>query len=494
MADKISKFFIIFAILGALVASSSISWVAAQQPNRWTAVEQLSSIDTGASPGYIVTDAYGYVNVFWFEQSDDGRPKVEYSRFDGQSWSAPNDVMVLWADATPGFLAVAADASGNLHLLVNESTSKSIFYVHAPAYLAGSAKAWSKPFPLDILPFSAEMVVDSKGVIHIFYSDYYGEVPGVYYIRSTDGGTIWSSPHWLDPDIPLRNAPGIVQFALDDQDGLHALWYYVDLDESANPATWIRYSHSFDGGETWSTPFTIDKADESIDELRLPYPGLAVQGQSVQVIWAGDSNTHREHRYSEDRGQTWSETSRIMGDMVGQSLGDALVFDSLGRLHYAATLRYPQGIHYAVWDRGVWSIPSLIYLYALSSEDHLPGRVQAHNARFAIQGGNQLVLIFTNSPQDDQMHLFSMHLMLDDVAPMPTVPTPTTAPTLTITPDQGGSASQTTPTPNPTLVALAQVPGPSSNGFNPARGLFLGIIPPVLLIIGIAFFKAFRKR
>jgi hypothetical protein len=61
-------------------------------------------------------------------------------------------------------------------------------------------------------------------------------------------------------------------------------------------------------------------------------------------------------------------------------------------------------------------------------------------------------------------------------------------------PDQAQVSVQATPTPNPTLVALAEDSGPANGDFSPARGLFLGIIPPVLLIVGIAFLRLFRKR
>lgn len=84
---------------------------------------------------------------------------------------------------------------------------------------------------------------------------------------------------------------------------------------------WIRYTHSFDGGLTWTTPFTVDRADDTEDELRQPYPGLAVAGDTVHMVYAGNSTTQREHRYSLDRGVTWSETKRVMGNLQGQALG-----------------------------------------------------------------------------------------------------------------------------------------------------------------------------
>ena len=59
-------------------------------------------------------------------------------------------------------------------------------------------------------------------------------------------------------------SPIVLSFELDENDGLHAVWFYGARAAGATP-DWVRYTHSFDGGHTWSAPFTIDQVVEGSD-------------------------------------------------------------------------------------------------------------------------------------------------------------------------------------------------------------------------------------
>jgi hypothetical protein len=475
--------------LMVILAGFSIRLSSAQSTaTRWSTPEQLSSENGQASQGFMVSDQYGYVHVFWSESGLDGNSGIQYSRFDGETWSLPIDIIATSQDGMIVFMSPFVDSDGTLHLIWTESSTGPIQYSKAPAYSAGSAQAWSRPISIDASAFWGKLVVDSQGIMHILYSDFYGEAPGVFYIRSANLGNTWSSPLWLDTDIPEDYAPTIVSFDIDDQDGLHALWFYVD------PATtngqWIRYSHTEDGGDTWTLPMTIDIADESEDELRLPYPEFQVEGNEVHVIWAGDSQTHREHRYSLNRGQSWSPTSRILGDLVGQALGGGLEFDASERLHYVTQIRYPQGIYHTYWDSGTWSIPSLIYFILGGANESYGDRIHAHNVRLAIRNGNQLVVTFTSSPLDPQMVLYEMHLTLYDVPEIIPLSTPTAIPTPTPTPTPQLATIE--PTPNPTITSGSDAQSAAS--YRPANGIWWGLITSLAVLMGFIAFRLFQKR
>ncbi len=455
---------------------------------RWSAPERLSSQNGQASQGYMVSDQYGYVHVLWTEVGPDGVPSIQYSRFDGEIWSLPNDIMVSSPDATIIFLAPFVDQQGILHLMWSEANVGPVFYSSAPVYNAGTAKAWSPRVRVDASAFWGRLVVDSQGVLHFLYSDFYGEIPGIYYIKSENQGFTWSSPLWLDPDIPEGMAPTVVYFDIDENDGLHALWYYLDT-VTAN-GTWIRYSNSKDGGKTWSLPFTIDRADESGDELRLPYPEFKVFDNQVHALWAGDSQVHREHRYSLDGGQTWSSTMRILGDLTGQALGGGLGVDSLGRLHYVTQMRYPIGIYHTYWDQNTWSIPALAYFIAGSSDESFGDRIHAHNVRLAIRAGNQLVVTFTSSPTDPQMVLYTIHRTLEDAPPGEVLPTPT--PTPLPTPSPTPQIAVTEENPNVALIENTSPPPPEA--YKPALGVIWGFIPVAFVLVVVLFYWVVKRR
>jgi hypothetical protein len=486
--SKTPKIIFVICLIVFLISLPIQLTFAQSSANRWSTPERLSSENGQASQGYMVSDQYGYVHVLWSETGTDGYTGIQYSRFDGETWSLPIDIIATSGEGVVIFLSPFIDDEGMLHLIWTESNVGPILYSKAPAYEAGSAKSWSKPISIDASAFWGKLVVDSEGLMHILYSDFYGVTPGVYYIRSENGGESWSSPLWLDPDIPEELAPTIVSFDLDDQDGLHALWFYIDL--ATTNGQWIRYARSEDGGDNWSSPMTIDIADESEDELRLPYPEFRVKGNEVHVIWAGDTQTHREHRYSLNNGQSWSPPTRILGDLVGQALGGGLEFDASGRLHYVTQVRYPQGIYHTFWDSGTWAIPSLIYFILGGDSDTIGDRVHAHNVRMAIRNGNQLVVTFTDSPTDPQMMLYEMHMTLDDIPgnlPLPT-PTDVMIPTDTPTPQSALGVS----TPNPTLTSSSDAQ--TSAVYRPAYGVWWALLTSVVALAGFVAFRVFQKR
>ena len=453
---------------------------------QWTSPERLSSEDGMASQPYMVSDQYGYVHMFWSESgSADEGPVIRYSRFDGETWSLPNDIFITAPDAVVVFISPFVDSKGILHLIWSENNTGPLMYSRAPANDAISARNWQAPIPIDVSSYWGKLVVDSKGVLHVLYSDYYGDVPGIYYVRSENGGNSWNSPLWLDPDIPAGQGPTVVNFGIDENDGLHALWHYID-DATAN-GTWIRYSRSLDGGDTWTVPSTIDKADESADELRLPYPEFLVTGEQIHIIWAGNNNTNREYRYSANAGQTFTATTRILGDLHGQALGGGLGVDSLGRVHYATQMRSPMGIYHAMWENGSWSIPSLAYF--IGNEEAAPGNIHAHNVRLAIRAGNQLVVGFTSAPNDPQWSLYVIQTTLQDAPEISALPTPTPAPTSmpTPTPTVDTGIGATTPI-NPEIVTQ-----PTDVG-QPSLGIIWGIIPALAILSGMIIYRAFRKR
>lgn len=453
------------------------------EDERWQGPRLLSSPGaTETGEGLMVSDDYGYLHVFWAETNpDDGFHMLQYARFDGEIWSDPIDIRAKPPDIMIPAYAPAVDHNGRLHIIWTESNSGPIFYSSAPANDALSARNWERPIIINVPAYRIKMGIDSKGIIHIVYINFYSTEPGIYYIRSEDNGETWSTPLWIDPDISLNYSPNVLQFAIDSSDGLHASWYYVaDLLESGRGEI-IRYAHSLDGGNSWSSPFAIDVADDDPGELRQPYPGLGVAGNAVHLIWAGNEQTQRENRVSYDQGTTWGETTRIFGELQGQALGDGNATDAAGRLHFFGQIRWPQGVQHATWDaeRG-WSNTEIIYLIARDSNEGRQGRYHAHSVRAAVRAGNQLVVTFTDEAVGP---LYVMYRTLEDVPVLPLLPTPSPTP----------PPVEATATPiGPTATPLAPVFGPDTAVTAPsniANGFWLGVVPPVLVVLGAILFR-----
>jgi len=488
------KISIIFCAISFLL----IFWIgltqAQVQGGGWSELYRLSSEAGKASEAYLVADSYGYVHCFWTELLfEDQRTIIQYARFDGETWSTPNDIYVSQPYHGIKNVSPVVDQQGILYIAWAEGLNGPAYYIYAPATNALSARNWAQPLQIDIPARVVQLRIDSKNVFHILYINR-EEEPGVYYVRSEDQGRSWSEPIWLDPDILPAHIPDSLNFELDENDGLHAVWFYGALDETGRP-DWVRYTHSLDGGDTWSVPFMIDQyVEEGEHNLTTASPVMIVQGQTVHVIWAAGSLPYRFHRFSTDAGQTWSLPKWIFGDLHGQAF-DGLALDGSGRVHFIGQIRYPFGIYHAYWDQTQWTPPSLIYLIAQEgSEEGIGDRVHAHYTLPVIRAGNQLVLTFTDGPADPNRRLFTIHRTLDDIAPLGPMPTP--APTAIPAPLPIPAPKRPTPMPTATATAplfdITAVP-PLADIPRPDFALWVALVPVLLLVTGIVVVRLFYR-
>ena len=486
-----------------LLSMASIGSAQAQTEGGWSEPYRLSTTAGRASEGYCVADHYGYVHCFWSETLFENQNNViKYARFDGTTWTKPNDIYVAGQEIKN--ISPFLDQHDILHIAWTEGLYDiRAYYTFAPANSAISAQNWAKPLRILAPARPIYLRVDSKGVLHILYTNQTEET-GVYYIRSEDKGLTWSEPLWLDPDIPPDHVPDSLNFELDENDGLHAVWWYGGINR-ARP-DWVRYSHSLDGGHTWSEPFTIDRYIEGSDHnLTNASPTMIVQGKNVHVIWAAGLHPYRYHRYSTDGGVTWSMPVQVFGELHGQAF-DGLTVDPSGRVHFFGQIRYPMGIYYAYWDNNRWSTPSLIYWIAdegtiadegalddADSENTFGDRVHAHFTLPVIRAGNQLVLTFTDGPADPNRRLFAMYHNLDDIPPLESLATPTPLTSLLPTPSPTPEQQEPTATATEAYLNFA---GQQPVGEIPKAdfALELGIIPVLLILGGTFIYRLLYKN
>ena len=458
------------------------------QGGGWSDPYQLSSEAGVSSAGYLVADQYGYVHCFWTETLfENGQTVIKYARFDGTTWTKPNDIYITGTEIKN--VSPVVDQQGTLHIVWSEGNIGVVYYTYAPANDALSVQNWAKPLQINVPARPVNLRVDSKGVFHILYINQ-TEESGVYYIRSEDGGNTWSKPLWLDPDIRLGHLPDSLNFELDENDGLHAAWFYGTREEDGRP-DWVRYIHSLDGGLTWSTPFTIDQYIEGSEHnLTNASPVMAVQGQSVHVIWAAGHLPYRNHRFSIDAGLTWSAPVQIFGELHGQAF-EGLTVDGSGGVHFLSQIRYPMGIYHAYWDQNRWSTPTLVYLIGeQGSEEGMGHRIHAHDVHPVVRAGNQLVVTFGDPPADPNRRLFVMYRTLDGVSPLESAATPEP----TATPLASPTPGESTPLPQPTESTTSKDPPAVQDAPAPDLAIRVALVP-TLLIIGVTLFiQLFYKR
>ncbi len=470
-----------------IVKSASIAEAQVQDP-RWSVPYRLSTQQGEASGAALVADHYGYAHAFWIERGfPDNRMLIQYARFDGERWNGPIDIYMSWPGIPIASVNAYLDQEGHLNLAWTEGNQGPIFHMSAPAYNALSAWHWTKPQRIDIPAYRFTLRVDSSGIWHILYSEFYGEHPGVYYTYSEDHGANWAPAICLDPDRPTEFLPLVIGLRLDDNENLHAIWDYIEITSSGSPQNWIRYAHLLRHEPTWSLPVTIDRDEGGNNQLRGANPILFINGNELHLIYAGDEQTHRHYRMSKDLGATWSNPSQLFGNLHGQA-GDGLAVDSTGNVHYLAQIRYPQGIYHATWSKGMWSIPSLVYLISQGSLDPRGDRIHAHSISAVVRAGHQLIITFTNEPGEPQMKLYTMHRTLEDIPPLQPRSTPTVMPS----PTPIATIANLTPAfPQSTATALFPEAPPLSkhNGLE----IWIGVLSSTLLVFGIIILHLTRR-
>lgn len=461
------------------IALSELAPVKAQSDTGWTPPFLISSGQGDGSEATLITDSYGYIHAFWTELLPSQQTLLMYSRFDGDNWTVPTDIYVTKPFIPIKNVTASIAPDGMLYVMWPEGDNGPLFFTRAALPKTLSAQDWESPYRVDAQGNIVELIIDSQGVFHAMLTRISGLERGVFYTRSEDRGVTWSDPFWLDPDILADHIPSNMSFVIDEEDGLHATWFYFST-EFGGGGDWVRYAHSLDGGKTWPEPFTIDRLDEAEmaadEKLSNAAPILAVQGRNVHVIWAGGKLHYRHHRFSDDRGLSWSQPVQIMGELNGAA-GDGIAVDGAGRLHFFSQVRFPQAIYHTVWDQNSWSKPTLIYLIRYSDEDEIGDHVHAHGTHPAFRAGNQLVLTFADPPPEPGRRLYFMQTTLTDVPESSLEPTPTVTPMPTV-------EVTSTPTPLPATPAPSfGGPMPPTGVARPDRAVWLGIAPVVLLLL-----------
>jgi hypothetical protein len=456
----------------------------------WTPPYLLSGID-----GSVIYDAIsicadnaGSAHVFWGERKyDDEVTTINYVRFDGETWTHPNDIYVAPQWRSIQSLSAFVGYHDEIHLVWSEGNRGPVYYSKAPIIEAVSAINWSNPVEIQIPAFHTKLLVDTEGVLHLLYSVLTGDDRGVYYISSSTFGESWSSPVWLDPDIPPDYSPISVQFEIDKTDEIHALWEYADSSIPGFPGRWIRYAHSLDRGNQWTSPITIDIDDDYSGKLRVAGPVLSVDNQKVIVVWAGD-RMHRKFRVSDDAGVSWKSPMSIFGELHGQARDD-LIVDSDGRFHFLGQVRYPAGIYHSSLEGNRWSEPTMIYSIERDPAQPNYDPIHAHSVKAANPDENQLVIIFTNSPDESQIHLYAMHQNPTGISSPPA----TDSLPITLTVETTKVMNQMTPTetPQPTPeigTEDASKTEVKSSQLSPVTGVMRGIFPVLFILAGYLVF------
>ena len=488
-------------ILAALLVMSHGDWGAVPTSAQsaavtWSRPVNLSNTLQGSGDPAIVADSYGDVHVFWSEDMG-GQPQgpegqfsggnsIFYTRWDGESWTAPIDILSVPDDYIADFVQVVVDAENRLHAVWTGQSS--LYYSSAPAEMAYSARAWSKPVVLANnsarSAWMISIVADTAGTLHVAYATRGSEV-GVYYTRSTDGGMDWGFPIKLSavPDS-LEDSFSDVRIVADSTGRLHVVW---QTNQKAGYGQAIYYARSPDGGRNWGPPVRLGYREP--DDFDVGYPYLVVRGESeLHLIYnAGSRPVGRYHRISRDGGETWGNPEQILTDMEGINGYVVPLVDGAGQMHLIIDMRTRDtqvvGLYYARWLETDWSP-----VVPLATES--PYGPSAHYTAAAVRLGNELHVVWTQLRFGEIWYLRGT---VPGVTPEPTLerqfpatPTPSSF-------TASGLSQSPMPASQPTAQPVdAAIPASASRLTNNLVLYSLGV--PFLLVLGTILGALIRAR
>jgi hypothetical protein len=225
-------------------------------------------------------------------------PDVRLTYCDSASWTTPNNAWSIAAD-TSGIVHVVwwDERDGNNEIYYKRSTDSGSSWSQDIRLTYDSSDAWSPSISV-----SGEMV-------HVVWADERDGNGEIYYKRSTDSGSSWSS------DLRLTNDPSGSHTPTVSAVGpiVHVIW--SDDRDTSNSGD-IFYKRSTDSGVSWSTDRQL-----TFDPNHSWYPSSSASGASVHAVWEDNRNGNWEMYYknSTDAGLTWSADYRLA--YISQPIG-----------------------------------------------------------------------------------------------------------------------------------------------------------------------------
>ena len=412
---------------------------------------------------------------------------IFYSRWDGESWTQPNDIISIPDEAIADFISVAIDSNNRLHAVW--TGQEKFYYSSAPSSQAYSAHAWSKPVALAGNSARSAYMINiaadhATGALHVAYATR-GEEAGVYYTRSTNGGLDWEMPVKLSVALDdLEDSFSGVRIIVDDAGRLHAVW---QTNQSEGYGQAIYYAHSLDQGQTWSQPVQLGYRGPNDFDVGSPYIVARGKSELHLIYYAGAHPIGRYHRISQDGGNTWSEPYPILTDMEGINGYVVPVVDGAGQMHLIINMRTRDtqivGIYYSSWLGTGWSP-----VVPLATAD--PYGPSAHYTAATVGLGNELHVVWTAIHPGEIWYLRGL---APGVTPAPTVIQQPQTATPTPSPTDIGHSQTVTVTPQPTALPFdSQTSPPPPTSAN--APLLYGVGASVLVVASAIIALRLRAR
>ncbi|OGD16808.1 MAG: hypothetical protein A2Y69_03675 [Candidatus Aminicenantes bacterium RBG_13_59_9] len=166
-------------------------------------------------------DTTSSVHIVWEDETPDPAEIYYKSSPDsGSTWSATR--RITWTSGGSFMPVIAVDSSAHIHVAWYDNTPGNLEIYYKRSENDGST--WSSSQRLTWTSGSSSYIslaIDSGNAIHIAW---YDDTPGaseIYYKRSTDGGSTWGAAQRLTWTSDASSLPVLV---IESNDTLHLVW------------------------------------------------------------------------------------------------------------------------------------------------------------------------------------------------------------------------------------------------------------------------------
>jgi hypothetical protein len=421
-------------------------------------------------------------------------------------WTRPVDIILAPVGDDANFMGAYMDSSDMIHVIftATENLQTNVYYSSAPAVLADWAPAWSTPVLVGDSAIglnSGAIIGDDQGNIIIIYSGS-RDGAGVYYVLSKDSGRKWSAslPVFLTYDSNLSAFS--LRLAIGPEQKIRAAWSVVTnlgVDKSL-------YFSSFDTQTSkWDTPVELDKRIELPDYFGPSFPSIVDNGQEIVIVYNGGNpftgrpvdagRPIQRARISMDGGRTWNEPLSPFPFHVGRSGEHVVVLDGNAIPHTLFVQRIESqnedgktkvisGIWHSEFVNNNWTNP-----------DRIVTQLAPHDVRATVVQGNVILTVWREDPGSGADGVWYSYSVLD-IPELPVVPLATASIDYSIQGVATAIPALTLSTPEalPSLDTFNEKP-PSNLGDNPALPIVVGVVPVVLILLGVILgYRYFLQR
>lgn len=342
--------------------------VHAQSGQDWTKPINLSNSGSAYNP-FLVVDETGAFHAIWFDLFD-GYKYAEST--DGLTWTEPRSVnfpfspkKTISPEKTPTDPAFSIEEIPQLLFVLGprsevyvfwQDGKRTLYYSRADSANLGSSTGWEKALKLSDSVMNFDVVVDTKGQVHLSYlrsldtniapaGIYYRQFDGLQWLTTTNLYTSQYFRSITPDDAHVRIAVSADTASI-----------YVAWDDPFQKQ--ILMSKSINDGRTWQDTSSVVTLDPGLG-LNTPHNvEINTMGGAVLLLWQmGDPkiNCTQFSQWSVDGGNQWGEPIRMFeGFGACSQQADFLLTDENFSL---VLLRYQDNLSMIAWNGREWSVP-----------------------------------------------------------------------------------------------------------------------------------------